>query len=59
MNNFENAFEEEPCPTCGRPLRKYEVYEIKVAKWLLGKLPASGEPDFDVWQCEPFPSLTF
>ena len=50
MNNFENAFEEEPCPTCGRPLRKYEVYEIKVAKWLLGKLPASGEPDFDVWQ---------
>jgi len=52
------------CPHCGRiiantPILKYQVYEMRVAVWLKGKLPPILEPDFDVYECEFFPNLTF
>lgn len=66
MNNFDNAQANASfvCPHCGEtiidtPLRQFQTYEVKVARWLKGQIPAIGEPNFDVWQCEPFPSLTF
>lgn len=66
MNNFASAMTVANfvCPHCGEliidtPLRQFQTYEIKVARWLNGSIPGIGEPDFDVWQCEPFPSLTF
>jgi hypothetical protein len=50
-----------PMPVCPSrlPLRKFQTYEIRVAQWLDGSMPAIGEQDVDVWQCTPFPTLTF
>ena len=70
MGNTINAFKEANaqaefrCPHCNGlitelPLRKFQIYEIKVANWLSGKLPAIGEPGYDVYDCKPFPALTF
>lgn len=66
VSNFDSANSEAAlrCPHCGElittmQISQFQVYEIRVASWLKGKLPPVMEPDFDVWKCEPFPDLTF
>ena len=52
----------ERCPVCGAPMGNipvFQQYELYVAECLQGRLAPPNMSFYDVYQCEPFPELTF
>jgi hypothetical protein len=64
MSNFDVMMKpvEHICPNCGYVLGEvatFQLYEYKVAAWLMGQVAPALTKGFDVYRCHDFGALTF